>query len=126
MKMDRQPTSVGHATEQQQHDRWLEEAAEEEAIEPALPIVDAHHHLWDGHERHRFARRYLIEELSADATRSGHRVVATVYMQSASAGWRRSLGEPALRVVGETEFAQGVAVAAESGKCGSTLINHGI
>jgi hypothetical protein len=25
---------------------WLARLAEEEAIDPALPIVDAHHHLW--------------------------------------------------------------------------------
>ncbi|MGN4072351.1 amidohydrolase family protein, partial [Burkholderia gladioli] len=51
---------------------WL--ASREEAIlEPDLPIVDAHHHLWD-----RQSGRYLAHEFQDDLA-SGHRIVSTVY-----------------------------------------------
>ena len=28
-------------------DQWLQSSIKEEVIEPELPIVDPHHHLWD-------------------------------------------------------------------------------
>ena len=42
----------------------------EEILEPALEIVDPHHHLWD-----RDGHRYLLDQLLAD-TDSGHNIVA--------------------------------------------------
>jgi hypothetical protein len=53
---------------------WLAKQVPEAIIEPDLPIVDPHHHLWD-----RASHRYLLDELLAD-TRSGHRVDATVFV----------------------------------------------
>ena len=47
---------------------WLGQV-QEEILEPALPICDPHHHLWD-HP----GSRYLLDELLAD-TGSGHNVV---------------------------------------------------
>ena len=47
----------------------------EPVLEPELPIVDAHHHLWD-----RQTGRYLADEFRNDVA-SGHRVVSTVYVQ---------------------------------------------
>ena len=44
-------------------------------LEPELPIIDPHHHLWQ-----RPGWRYLLEDLLLD-TGSGHNVVATVYME---------------------------------------------
>jgi len=73
----------------------------EEIIDPAAPICDAHHHLWD-----RPDQRYLLPELLVDLT-SGHNVMETVYVE-----WRshyRTSGPEAMRPVGETEFAAGVA-----------------
>ncbi|HSV83885.1 MAG TPA: amidohydrolase family protein [Ramlibacter sp.] len=73
----------------------------EPIIDPAAPICDAHHHLWD-----RPDQRYLLPELLADLD-SGHNVTETVYVE-----WRshwRTTGAQALRPVGETEFAAGVA-----------------
>ena len=52
---------------------WLATAEPEPIIEPALPIVDPHHHLWL-----RNGRRYLLDELLADLG-TGHNVVATVF-----------------------------------------------
>ena len=53
-------------------------SAQEEIIDPARPIVDPHHHLWD-----RGGQRYLIEEMAADIA-SGHNVIATVYVEARS------------------------------------------
>ena len=39
----------------------------EEILEPARPICDPHHHLWD-HP----GRRYLLDELIADTSTGGH------------------------------------------------------
>jgi hypothetical protein len=61
---------------------WLGKLTEE-ILEPDLPIVDPHHHLWD-HP----ASRYLLDELLADVS-SGHNIVATVFIQCGS-GYRTS------------------------------------
>jgi L-fuconolactonase len=79
-------------------------------LEPGLPIVDAHHHLWD-----RPGARYLFEEFLAD-TRSGHDIRATVFVQCRS--MLRASGPEALRPVGETEFVAGVAARSASGSYG--------
>ncbi len=75
---------------------WLQ-ATREHAIDADQPIIDPHHHLWD-----RSGSRYLVDDLRRD-TGAGHRIVATVYVECLSA-WRAD-GPPALRPVGETEFA---------------------
>ena len=53
---------------------WLAQYTEE-IIDPARPIVDPHHHLWD-----RGGLRYMIEEMCDDIA-SGHNITATVYVQ---------------------------------------------
>lgn len=83
---------------------WLA-LASEEIIDPALPIVDPHHHLWE-----RGGQRYFLDELLAD-TGSGHNVVATVFAQCTWA--HRTDGPDDLRPVGETEFVTAVAEDAE-------------
>ena len=90
----------------------------EEIIDPARPIVDPHHHLWD-----RGGQRYLIEEFSADLA-SGHNVVATVYVEARS--MYRATGPEAFRPVGEVEFANGVAAMSASGGYGRAAICAGI
>ena len=90
----------------------------EEIIDPARPIVDPHHHLWD-----RGGQRYLIDELAADIG-SGHNVVATVYVEARS--MYRAGGPEALRPVGEVEFACGAAAMSASGGYGRAAICAGI
>jgi predicted TIM-barrel fold metal-dependent hydrolase len=86
-------------------------------IDPGLPIVDCHHHLW-AHP----GKRYLIEEFSADIA-SGHNVISTVYVEC-DAMYRRS--GPALeRPLGEAEFVGGMAAMSESGLYGSARICAG-
>jgi hypothetical protein len=79
-----------------EHAAWLD-LVHEEILQPELPIVDPHHHLWN-HPK----ERYLVEELHQD-TGAGHNVVATVYVDCLS-GYRTD-GPEAMRPVGETEFA---------------------
>src|SRR3954467_3618618 len=90
----------------------------EEVIDPARPIVDPHHHLWD-----RGGQRYLIEEFSTDLA-SGHNVVATVYVEARS--MYRITGPEAFRPVGEVEFANGAAAMSASGGYGRAAICAGI
>ena len=78
----------------------------EEALEPDLPIVDAHHHLWDWP-----GDRYLLEELRAD-TGTGHAVVQTVFVEC-TYGYRDD-GPEALRPVGETEHVARLAAVADA------------
>ena len=96
---------------------WLAQYTEE-VIDPARPIVDPHHHLWD-----RGGQRYMIEEMAADIA-SGHNIVATVYVDCRS--MYRASGPEALRPVGEVEFANGVAAMSASGGYGPAQINAGI
>jgi L-fuconolactonase len=69
---------------------------DEEPLEPQLPIVDPHHHLWD-HP----TNNYMMTELRSD-TESGHRVERTVFVECGS-GYR-SDGPESMSFVGETEF----------------------
>jgi predicted TIM-barrel fold metal-dependent hydrolase len=108
----------------------------EEILEPELPIVDPHHHLWDRRNyatpqapEHPFmtaiadARRYLLDELLAD-TGSGHNVVATVFVECGA--FYKADGPEALRPVGETEFVNGVAAMSASGLYGDIRACAGI
>jgi predicted TIM-barrel fold metal-dependent hydrolase len=92
---------------------WLA-LVDEPAIDPQLLIIDAHHHLWDRPESH-----YLLDDYLDDLD-SGHRVVASVYVQCRS---MFSVDRPeAFRCVGEVEFANGVAARSASGIYGSPRI----
>ena len=96
---------------------WLAQRVEQ-VLDPARPIVDPHHHLWD-----RGGQRYLIEEISADLA-SGHNVIATVYVEARS--MYRAQGPEAFRPVGEVEFANGAAAMSASGGYGSAAVCAGI
>ncbi|MGG5822423.1 amidohydrolase family protein [Falsiroseomonas sp. HW251] len=104
---------------------WLATTVEP-AIEPALPIVDPHHHLWDSPGRYdRPGWRYLLDELLADVTGSGHDIRATVYVQS-TRSFLRADGPEAMRGVNETEFANGVGAMCASGRYGAIRVCAGI
>ena len=96
---------------------WLGQYTEE-IIDPARPIVDPHHHLWD-----RGGQRYLIEDIAGDIA-SGHNVIATVYVEARS--MYRTDGPEAFRPVGEVEFANGAAAVSASGGYGPAAICAGI
>ncbi len=84
-----------------------QEGRDETILEPDLPIIDAHHHL-----RIRPIQRYMLEEYLADV-QTGHKVVASVYVESRS--FVRPEGPEALRPIGEVEFANGVGAIGLSG-----------
>ena len=82
----------------------------EAILEPDLPIIDPHHHLWDrlgwcaaagrppsttSKTVIALAPRYLLDELLADMT-SGHKVIATVFMEC-GAMYRRTGPRPCVR-----------------------------
>ncbi len=96
---------------------WLAKR-QEEIIEPDLPIVDPHHHLWD-----REGSRYLFEELLGDV-KSGHAIRATLFEECRE--MYRSGAPQELRSLGETEFVNGVAAMSASGKYGPALCCAGI
>ena len=105
------------ANTEQDRDAWLAKVSEP-ALEPDLPIVDPHHHLWD-HP----GSRYMLDEILRD-TNSGHRVLATVFVECMS--MYRADGPEPMRPVGETEFVNGIAAQSASGQYGETRVAAGI
>lgn len=109
----------------------------EAILEPDLPIIDPHHHLWDrrpvmhlipppvhGFDHISYRKgHYLLDQLLED-TGSGHNIAATVYLECRS--MYRATGPDHLKSVGETEFVNGVAAMAASGLYGKTLACAGI
>jgi L-fuconolactonase len=98
-------------------DDWLRQW-HEAILEPELPIVDPHHHLWD-----RGGWRYLLHDLLDDLN-TGHNIVATVFLQCRS--MHRADGPEAFKPVGETEFVNGIAAMSASGGFGPTRVCAGI
>jgi predicted TIM-barrel fold metal-dependent hydrolase len=98
-------------------------------LDPELPIIDPHHHLWDlahlrpmaatiGHPIDgliEHAAVYLFDQLRAD-TASGHNIIATVFMECGA--FYRADGPEAMKPVGEVEFVNGVAAQSASGLYG--------
>ncbi len=112
----------------------------EAILEPDLPIIDPHHHLWDlrpilgafPQPLHPFVDTvsrspyYTFNELHADAT-SGHNVIGTVYMECGA--FYQSGASEALKVLGEVEYVNGVAAQSASGLYGdirlcASIIGH--
>jgi L-fuconolactonase len=92
-------------------ERWLA-TLQEEVLEPELPIIDPHHHLWL-----RNGYSYLMPEFAADLA-SGHNIVATVFAECHS--MYRKDGFEEQRSLGETEFVRGQAAMSASGEFGNT------
>ena len=90
----------------------------EEIVEPALEIVDPHHHVWNLP-----GNTYMFDDVLADFN-SGHNIVASVHVQAHS--MYRARGPEEFKPVGETEFITGVAAQSASGDYGPTRICAGI
>ncbi len=110
------PTQFGriHAPDE----AWLAGQPPEPILEPELPIIDTHHHLWD-----RNGHRYFLPDFLGDA-RTGHNLVATVFMECNA--MYRAAGPAEMRPVGETEFVVGQAAMSASGQYGPTRVAAGI
>lgn len=96
---------------------WL--ARREEAVlEPALPIIDAHHHLWE-----RPGNPYLLPDLLRDIA-GGHAIRATIYEECKSR--YHADGDPLLRPLGEVEFAAAAGAEADRMPGTATRVCAGI
>ncbi len=91
---------------------------EEAALEPDLPILDPHHHVWDVERG-----RYLIHELVEDVI-TGHNIIATVFIEAGS--MYRADGPADMKPVGEVEFVNGIAAMSASGHYGKARLCAGI
>jgi L-fuconolactonase len=91
----------------------------EAPLEPALPICDPHHHLWDFRPEPVPYQRYLLPELAEDLN-SGHNVRSTVFIE-VKARYRPD-GPEEMRPVGEVEFVEGLATESASGTYGRTRV----
>jgi predicted TIM-barrel fold metal-dependent hydrolase len=102
---------------------WLARRPPEKALEPDLPIVDPHHHLW-----HTEARGlYFLPEFLADAqsvAQGGHNIVSTVFLECQA--MFRAAGPEEMRPLGEIEFVRGIAAQADSGQYTRTRVAEGI
>ena len=113
-------------------------ASAETILDPSLPIVDPHHHLWMMPQATVAAARaanspfrlvmsnksrYLLEELLADIN-TGHNVRATVCVV-ARAMYRAHAPE-AMKSLGEIEFLTGAAAMAGSGLFGDVKVCAGL
>lgn len=96
---------------------WLA-THQEQALDPAQPVIDAHHHLYDRPEI-----RYLLDDYLRDIG-GGHNVRASVFVQARA--MLRKDGPPHLRSLGETEFINGMAAASASGVYGDARVCAGI
>src|SRR3954470_20994397 len=91
---------LGHGRQIIVREDWLRQV-EEPILEPDLPIVDPHHHLWE-----RGGDSYLLPQLLAD-TGSGHDIRGTIFVQCGE--MYRAGGPVEEQSLGETEFVTGVA-----------------
>jgi predicted TIM-barrel fold metal-dependent hydrolase len=98
---------------------WLA-LTKEAALEPQLPIIDPHHHFWNTTDRN--PQRYLLDDLVTDV--KGHNVRQTVFIECGS--MYRAESPEEFRVVGETEFVQGIAAESASGRYGELRAAAGI
>lgn len=94
------------------------EGRDEPILDPDLPIVDSHHHLFDLP-----GNRYMLDDYLED-TGAGHRVVASVYCETQA--FARKDGPEWMRPIGEVEFANGVGAVAASGAEGECRVAAGI
>ena len=92
--------------------QWLAQVVEP-VIEPDLPIIDPHHHLW-----RRDGTQYVLDDILADI--KGNNVRQTVFVQATA--MYRADGPAAFRVVGEVEWVNGIAAESASGMWGETRV----
>ncbi len=102
------------------NDAWLQ-GVQETALEPDLPIIDPHHHLWDKRPG-AVQSRYMLDEMLVDigGDGGGHNIVSTVFIECGA--MFKTDGPEAFRPVGETEYVNGIAAQSASGIYGKTRI----
>src|SRR6185436_14988523 len=113
----RGPAPSAAATEAARANQWLAQVVEP-VIEPEIPIIDPHHHLWHRPD----GTQYLLDDILGDV--SGNNVRQTVFVEARS--MYRANGPEAFRVVGEVEWVNGIAAESASGLWGETRVAAGI
>lgn len=98
---------------------WLGSKPAEAALEPDLPIIDPHHHLWDTPHRGEYFLADLLKDIGG-----GHNVVSTVFLECQS--MYRATGPVEMQPVGEVEFVNGIAAMSASGGYGPCRVAEGI
>jgi predicted TIM-barrel fold metal-dependent hydrolase len=98
---------------------WLAKRPREAALEPALPIIDPHHHFWDTPHRGQYFLPELLEDIGG-----GHNIVATVFLECQA--MYRKHGPAEMAPVGEVEFVNGIAAMSASGNYGSCRVAEAI
>jgi len=116
MKASKRPTQFGRIYTPDE--AWLGKRPPEPILDPDLPIIDTHHHLWE-----RPGHRYLLHEFLVDV-RTGHTVAATVFVECHA--MYRAKGPVEMRPVGEVEFVAGMGAMSDSGLYGATRVAAGI
>lgn len=84
---------------------WLKQV-EETILEPDLPIIDSHHHLWPDMR----GDVYNVDDFAVD-TGAGHGIVGTVFMECGTC--YRESGPEHERPLGETEYVLSQAARVE-------------
>jgi predicted TIM-barrel fold metal-dependent hydrolase len=115
--MAQSQSAAEHANYLHTRPEWLARR-KEPILEPDLPIIDPHHHLWD-----REQWRYLFADL-IDDTSTGHNIIATVFVQARA--MYRADGPEEMKPVGEVEFVNGAASMTASGIYGKIRACAGI
>ena len=98
---------------------WLAKRPREAALDPALPIIDPHHHFWDTPHRGRYFLPELLEDIAG-----GHNIVATVFLECQA--MYRKHGSAEMAPVGEVEFVNGIAAMSASGNYGPCRVAEAI
>jgi L-fuconolactonase len=94
--------------------RWIARSRKEQALEPELPIIDPHHHLWDDDRG-----PYLLPDILGDIG-GGHNVKTTVFIECRT--HYRAGASDAERPLGEVEFVNGISAMSASGGYGPARI----
>ena len=105
----------------------MRETQDEQPIEPSLPIVDPHMHMWDlspARGTRQATQDFPLPEMFEVIARSGHNVTHTVFLEC-HAMYRQD-GPLELRPVGEVEFANAIGAMGDSGNYGACRVAHRI
>ena len=97
---------------------WLAKALPEPVIEPDLPIIDTHHHVW------RDRGGYMLDEVLADMSGSGHNIAASVFIECRF--HYRADGPVEMRSVAEVEAVRALAEECLAKHPGKTRVAAGI
>jgi L-fuconolactonase len=105
----------------------MRRSQDEQPIEPSLPIVDPHMHMWDlspAPGARRAMQGVALPAMFEAIAQSGHSVTHTVFLECHA--MYRLDGPPELRPVGEVEFANAIAAMGDSGNYGACRVAHRI